>query len=134
MNKLVLDAARKVRRELNPKQIKKGRGRPRPRQQAKVRKLNQQRAHAEKLFRRRHALVRKRSKMSVRQTKRLNELTSVSPTLLTLRMFTDDVHELFSLRRRETKDGKIRRRMRRSAKYLNIPSLAKDSISLANPT
>jgi len=125
MNKLVLAAARKVRRDLNPEQIKKGRGRPSRQQQAKVRKLKEQRAQAEKLFRSRHALVRKRSKMTSAQTNRLDELTSLSPTLVTLRKFTDDVHELFSLRRTPAKAWGIWRRMRRSAKYRNIPSLAK---------
>ena len=63
--------------------------------------------------------------MTSEQTKRLDELTSLSPTFLTLRKFTDDVHELFSLRRRPTKAWQIWRRMRRCVKYLNIPSLAK---------
>ena len=58
MNKLVLDAARQVRRDLKPKQIKKGRGRPSRRQQTRVRKLKEKRAQAEKLFRSRHTLVR----------------------------------------------------------------------------
>ena len=125
MNKLVLDAARQVRRELNPKQIKKGRGRPSRRQQANVRKLKEKRAQAEKLFRHRHVLVRKRSKMTAKQKKRLEQLSSLSPTLVTLRKFTDDVHALFSLRRQPDKAWQIWRRMRRSAKYLEIPSLAK---------
>lgn len=134
VNKLVLAAARKVRRELNPKQIKKGRGRPGRRQQAKVCKLKEQRAQAEKLFRSRHCLVRKRSKMTSGQTKRLEELTSLSPVLVTLREFIDDVHELFSLRRTPARAWRIWRRMRRSAKYRNIPSLAKalEILSKAN--
>lgn len=125
MNKLVLDAARQVRRELKPKQIKKGRGRPSRKQQARARKLKEQKAQAEKLFRNRHVLVRRRSKMTSRQLTLLDELTSLSPVLETLRSFTDDLHELFSLRRSEDKAWQIWRKMRRSAKYLAVPSLAK---------
>ncbi len=125
LNKLVLDAARKVQRELKPKQIKKGRGRPNRKQQAKVRKLKEQRAQADMLFRNRHVLVRKRSKMTTRQQQLLEQLTSLSPTLATLRSFTDDLHALFSLRRTKDQAWRIWRRMRRCAKYLGVPSLAK---------
>jgi hypothetical protein len=125
LNKLVLDAARTVRRELKPKSIKKGRGRPSRKQQAKARKLKAQRAQADKLFRNRHTLVRKRSKMTSKQSKLLGELTSLSPVLRALRSFSDDVHALFSLRRSKQQAWKIWRRMRRSAKYLGVPALAK---------
>ena len=63
--------------------------------------------------------------MTSKQTKRLNELTSLSPVLKTLRSFSDDVHALFSLRRSNQQAWKIWRRMRRSAKYLGVPALAK---------
>jgi hypothetical protein len=125
LNKLVLDAARTVRRALKPKSIKKGRGRPSRKQQARARKLKAQRVQADKLFRNRHTLVRKRSRMTSKQTKRLNELTSLSPVLGTLRSFSDDVHALFSLRRNKYHAWKIWRRMRRSTKYLGVPALAK---------
>ena len=124
VNKLVLDAARTVRRELKPKRIKKGRGRPSRKQQARARKLKAERAKAEKLFRHRHTLVRRRSKMTSRQMTILDELTSLSPVLKTLRDFSDDMHELFSLRRTKKQAWKIWRRMRRCAKYLAAPSLA----------
>ena len=125
INKLVLDAVRQVRRELKPKQIKKGRGRPSRRQQARARKLKEQRAQADLLFRNRHVLVRKRSKMTSGQQKLLEQLPSLSPTLATLRDFTDDLHALFSLRRGKDQAWRIWRRMRRCAKYLQIPSLQK---------
>lgn len=133
VNKLVLDAARQVRRELKPKQIKKGRGRPNRRQKARARILKAQKAQAELLFRHRHVLVRKRSKMSSKQLKLLDELTSLSPVLQTLRDFTDDLHKLFSLRRSNDQAWRIWRRMRRSAKYLAVPSLAKALEVLSKP-
>ena len=136
LNELVLQAARQVRRQIKPKQVKKGRGRPSRRQQARTRRLKLQRAQADKLFRQRHVLVRKRSKMTHRQTKLLNELTSLSPTLKVLRSFVDDVHALFSLRRSKRQAWKVWRRMRRSAQYRALPLLTKalEVLSKANMT
>lgn len=125
VNKLVLDTARQIRRELKPKQIKKGRGRPSRKQQAKTRQLKKQRAQADKLFRHRHVLVRKRSKMTKRHKQVLQELVSLSPVLQTLRSFTDDMHALFTVRRSKHRAWQIWRRMRRSEKYLKVPALKK---------
>ncbi|MCA9124425.1 MAG: transposase [Planctomycetaceae bacterium] len=50
INALVLDAAREVRWELKPKRIKEGKGRPSQRTQARVKKLKEQKAQADKLF------------------------------------------------------------------------------------
>lgn len=134
LGKLVLDATRQVRRDLKPKRIKKGRGRPSRKQQAKARRLKEQQAQADRLFRNRHVLVRKRLKMTNRQKRVLEELTSLSPVLKTLRGFTDDMHALFSLRRSKDQAWKIWRRMRRNKKYLAVPSLAKalDVLTKAN--
>lgn len=134
INKLILKEVRKIRRELKPKQIKKGRGRPSKKMQARVAKLKKKQAQADALFRQRHALVRKRSKMNTKQLEQLDQLTALSPTLATLRKFTDDLHALFSLRRSKTKAWKIWRSMRRRAKYLGIESLAKalEVLSKAN--
>ena len=125
VNKLVLGSARQIRRDLKPKQLKKGCGRPSKKQQARVRKRKEKQKQAEKLFGHRHGLVRKRSNMSQAQKKRLEELTALHPTLSTLRSFSDDIHALFSLRRSMNEAWKIWRRMRRSAKYRSIPQLAK---------
>ena len=133
INKLILGASRDVRKQLKPKQIKKGRGRPSRRQQALVRKKKEKLKQAENLFRNRHDLVRKRSKMSKTQKQRLDLLTSLSPTLVTLRKFTDDLHALFSLRPSPSKAWQIWRRMRRTAKYRQIPALAKALEVLCKP-
>jgi hypothetical protein len=133
INKLVLDAARQIRRELKPKQIKKGRGRPSRKQQAKARRLKKQRAQADKLFRHRHVLVRKRSKMTKQHKQVLEELISLSPVLKTLRSFTDDMHALFTVRRSKHQAWRIWRRMRRNAKYLAVPVLAKARDVLNKP-
>ena len=103
-------------------------------QQARARKRKAQRAQAEKLFRSRYSLARKRSKMTRQQTKRLHELTSLSPVLETLRSFSDDVHAMFSLRRSKQQAWKIWRRIRRSPKYRGVPELAKAVELLSKPT
>lgn len=125
INDYVLDAAREVRRELKPKRIKKGKGRPSRRMRARVKKLKEQRAQADKLFRRRHLLVTKRSNFQADDRSTLNELLSLSPKLGTLRSFVDDLHELFAVRRSKDQAWRIWRRMRRNRAYLNNEHLSK---------
>lgn len=125
MNDHVLDAAREVRREIKPKRIKKGKGRPSKRMRSRVSKLKEQRAQADKLFRRRHLLVTKKSNITAEDRSTLDELLSLSPTLGTLRSFVDDLHELFAVRRSKDQAWKIWRRMRRNQSYLNNEHLRK---------
>ena len=125
INDLVLDAAREVRRELKPKRIKKGKGRPSKRMRDRVKKLKEQKAQADKLFRRRHLLVTKKSNLQANDRSTLDELLSLSPTLGTLRSFVDDLHELFAVRRGKDQAWKIWRRMRRNQSYLKNEHLRK---------
>jgi hypothetical protein len=125
INGHVLDAAREIRREIKPKCIKKGKGRPSKRMRARVRKLKEQRAQADKLFRRRHLLVTKKSNLQADDRSTLDELLNLSPKLGTLRSFIDDLHELFAVRRGKDQAWKIWRRMRRNQSYLNNEHLRK---------
>jgi hypothetical protein len=125
INDHVLDAAREVRRELKPKHIKKGKGRPSRRMRARVKKLKEQRAQADKLFRRRHLLVTKKSNLQANDRLTLSELLSLSPKLGTLRSFVDDLHQLFAVGRGKDRAWKIWRRMRRNRAYLNNEHLRK---------
>lgn len=119
INKHALDAVREVRRALKPKRIKKGRGRPSKRHRARVKKLKEQRAQADKLFRRRHLLVTKPSNLTKEDRPILDELINLSPTLKTLRSFEEDLYELFALRRTPERAWEIWRRMRRNHSYLS---------------
>lgn len=134
IRKHILDAVRAVRRSLKPKRIKKGRGRPSKRQQARVRRLQQEKKRAEALFRNRHLIVKKRSKLTPSQHLRLDELLALSPTLKTLRAFVDDVDQLFAVRRSKKQAWNIWRRMRRMRKYQQVSALAKalEILSKAN--
>lgn len=125
INNHVLDAAREVRREIKPKRIKKGKGRPSRRMRDRVKKLKEQRAQADKLFRRRNLLVTKKSNLQANDRATLDELLSLSPELGTLRSFIDDLHELFAIRRGKDRAWKIWRRMRRNRAYLNNEHLCK---------
>lgn len=125
INDLVLDAAREVRRQLKPKRIKKGKGRPSRRMRARVKKMKEKKAHSDKLLRRRHLLVTKKSNIKANDLKTLEELLSLSPTLRTLRSFVEDLHELFAVRRSKDQAWKIWRRMRRKRAYLNNTHLNK---------
>lgn len=125
INDHVLDAVREVRRAMKPKKIKNGRGRPSRRMRARVKKRKEEKAKADKLFRRRHLLVTKKSNIKTEDQSTLDELLSLSPTLGTLRFFVDDLHELFAVRRSKDQAWKIWRRMRRNRAYLNNPHLCK---------
>ena len=63
VNDHVLNAVGEIRRTLKPKRIKQGRGRPSKRNRARVKKLKKQREQADRLFRRRHLLVTKKSNL-----------------------------------------------------------------------
>lgn len=125
INGHVFDAVREVREELKPKRIKKGRGRPKKRQLARVKKLKAQRAQADKLFRRRHLIVTKQSNIKAKDHSTLEELLSLSPKLKILRSFVNDLHQLFAVRRSKQQAWKIWRRMRRHPSYLKNDSLRK---------
>jgi hypothetical protein len=125
VNDHVLDAVREVRRAIKPKQIKKGRGRPNKRNRARVKKLKEQRAQADRLFRRRHLIVTKKSNLTTKDQSTLDELLSLSPTLGILRSFLNDLHELFAVRRSKDQAWKIWRRMRRHPSYLSNEHLRK---------
>lgn len=125
VNDHVLDAVREVRRALKPKRIKKGRGRPSKRNRARVKKLKEQREQADRLFRRRHLIVTKKSNLKPEDRSTLDDLLSLSPTLGVLRSFVDDLHELFAVRRSKDQAWKIWRRMRHNQSYLSNGHLAK---------
>ena len=125
INDLVLAGVREVRRAMNPKRIKRGKGRPSKRTRARVKKLKEQRERAGRLFRRRHLLVIKKSNLKAEDRATLEELLSLSPTLKTLRSFIDDLHELFAVRRSPNQAWRIWRRMRRHPAYLGNEHLRK---------
>jgi hypothetical protein len=133
INKLVLSEVCVCHRSIGPKKIKKGRGRPSKRQQARIRKLKEKKRQAKLLFRNRYLIVQKRKNLTAADKENLAQLLSISPTLKTLRKFTDDVYALFTLRRSKNQAWKIWRRMRRTAKYRNNPSLRKALDVLSKP-
>jgi hypothetical protein len=90
-----------------------------------VKKRKEQREQADRLFRRRHLIVTKKSNLKTGDQSTLEELLGLSPALGVLRCFVDDLHELFAVRRSKTQAWRIWRRMRRNRSYLNNEHLAK---------
>jgi transposase-like protein len=125
VNDHVLNAVGEIRRTLKPKRIKQGRGRPSKRNRARVKKLKKQREQADRLFRRRHLIVTKKSNLRREDQSTLNELLSLSPTLGVLRLFVNDLHELFAVRRSQAQAWKIWRRIRRDPSYRRNKHLVK---------
>jgi Transposase len=125
VNDHLLDAVREVRRSLKPKRIKKGRGRPSKRIRARVRILKEQHEQADRLFRRRHLIVTKKSNLKPEDRSTLDELLNLSPRLGVLRSFADDLHQLFTVCRSKGQAWKIWRRMRRNRSYVRNEHLAK---------
>jgi len=125
VNDHVLNAVGEIRRTLKPKRIKQGRGRPSKRNRARVKKLKKQREQADRLFRRRHLIVTKKSNLRREDQSTLNELLSLSPTLGVLRLFVNDLHELFAVGRSQAQAWEIWRRIRRNPSYLRNKHLVK---------
>lgn len=134
LNKLVIGEVRRCGRDLKPKPRKKRRvGKPTRLQQSRRRKEKERKRQSDLLFRKRYLIVKRRDRLGRREKAILQQVLSISPTLKTLRRFTDDVHELFSLRRSKSQAWKIWRRMRRTHKYLDNPALSKALKMLSKP-
>lgn len=125
INGHVLDAVRDVRRAIKPQRIKKGRGRPSKRQNNRIKKLQEKKKQAERLFKRRHLIVTKASNMTEQDENTLEELLCLSPVLGTLRSFSEDIQSLFSLKRTKKRAKKIWRRIVSHRTYLANPHLRK---------
>jgi hypothetical protein len=69
--------------------------------------------------------VTKKSNLRREDQSTLNELLSLSPTLGVLRLFVNDLHELFAVRRSQAQAWKIWRRLRRNPSYLRNKHLVK---------
>lgn len=67
----------------------------------------------------------KKSNLRRKDQSTLNELLSLSPTLGVLRLFVNDLHKLFAVRRSQAQAWKIWRRIRRKPSYRRNKHLVK---------
>jgi hypothetical protein len=129
LNKLILDAVRRLRTRLG-RQGRKGRRhkRGRPTKAAKRRRAKQGRSLQEKskfVFKHRHLIVKRRENMSEQEKKRLTTMLEYLPALRSLRKFTDKLHRLFEAEQSEHQAWCRWRGLQQSAEYRAIPELAK---------
>ncbi len=127
LNKLILDAVRRLRTRLG-RQGRKGRRRQRgrPTKAEKRRRAKQGRSLKEKstfVFKHRHLIVKRRENMSEQEKKNLTRMLEYLPALQSLRKFTDKLHQLFEPDQSVHQAWCRWRGLGQSAKFLAIPEL-----------
>jgi transposase len=134
LNKLILDAVRRLRRELGrPGCPGRRRRRGRPSKAQKRCRLKQGRTRWEQskfVFQHRHLIVKRRDKMSVSDQKHLRTMLGYLPSLRTLREFTDKLHRLFEVKQSEHQAWCRWRALHNGLGFKGIPELAKALASL----
>jgi transposase-like protein len=129
INKLVLDALRRLRNRLS-RQGNKGRRKRRGRK-SKVQKSRQQRRgptakdKAKFIFKHRFLIVKRRSELVAVEKKKLRQMRQYLPALGTLREFVDRVYGLFEFEQSEHQARCRRAALVNDRVYQAIPELAK---------
>lgn len=134
LNKLILDAVRRVRMEIG-RQGRKGRRRRRgrPTKAQKRRRAKQGRLLQEKskfIFKHRHLIVKRRENLSAPENKHLQTMLQDLPALRSLRKFADKLHRLFEPEQSEHQAWCRWHALQASADFKAIPELAKALESL----
>jgi transposase-like protein len=134
LNKLILDALRRLRRKLG-RQGRKGRRRKRgrPTKAAQHRRAQQGMSLKEKskfVFKHRYLIVKRRENLSVQETKNLQTLLAYAPMLAPLRKFADKLHRLFEPEQSERQAWCRWRALQACVEFQAIPELAKALASL----
>jgi len=134
LNKLILDAVRRLRTKL-ARQGRKGRRRQRgrPTKAAKRRRAKRGKSLQEKskfVFKHRHLLVKRRENLSESENQNLKTLLEYLPALRSLRQFTDKLHRLFEPAQSEHQAWCRWRALQRSVEFKAIPELVKALESL----
>ena len=134
LNKLILDAVRRLRTRLG-RQGRKGRRRQRgrPTKAEKRRRAKQGRSLQEKskfVFKHRHLIVKRRENLRAQEQKNLKTMLEYLPSLRWLRKFTDKLHRLFEPKQSEYQAWCRWRALQGSVEFQAIPELAKALESL----
>ena len=134
LNKLILDAVRRLRKEMG-RQGRKGRrrrrGRPSKAQQR--RRAQQGKLLKEKskfIFKHRHLIVKRRENLSEQEKKHLQTVLEYLPALRSLRKFADKLHGLFEVKQSEHQAWCRWRALQASVAFQAIPELAEALKSL----
>jgi transposase-like protein len=134
LNKLILDAVRRLRMGLG-RQGRKGRRRKRgrPTKAEKRRRAKQGSSLQEKakyVFKHRHLIVKRRENLSEQDEKHLKTMLAYLPALGCLRTFADKLHRLFEPEQSEHQAWCRWHALQGSAEFKAIPELAKALESL----
>jgi transposase len=134
LNKLILDAVRRLRTKLG-RQGRKGprRKRGRPSKAEKRRRAKQGRSLKEKskfVFKHRHLIVTRRENLSEQQKKNLQTMLEYLPALRSLRKFADKLHRLFEPKQSEHQAWCRWRALQDSVEFKAIPELVQALESL----
>jgi transposase-like protein len=134
LNKLILDAVRRLRMQVG-RQGRKGRRRRRgrPSKAEKRRRAKQGKSLKEKskfIFKHRHLIVKRRENLSTPEKKHLQMMLEYVPTLRSLRKFADKLHRLFEPEQSEHQAWCRWHALQASAEFKAIPELAKALESL----
>lgn len=134
LNKLMLDAVRRLRMQMG-RQGRKGRrrrrGRPtkaQKRRRAKQGKLLQEKSKF--VFKHRHLIVKRRENLSAQENEHLKTMVKSLPALGSLRKFADKLQRLFAPEQSEHQAWCRWRALQASAEFQAIPELAKALESL----
>ena len=134
LNKLILDAVRRLRAKLGRQGCKgRRRRRGRPTKAEKRRRARQGNSLKEKskfVYKHRHLIVKRRENMSEQENKNLITMLEYVPALRSLRDFADKLHQLFEPEQSEHQAWCRWRALQSSAAFKAIPELAKALASL----
>lgn len=133
INKLVLDAVRRSRRELDRRGRrgrKRRRGRPKKGSQARRQRVRL-RDQAKFVYQRRHLVVKRHDRLTAEEKRDLTKLLQVSPGLGVLRAFVDEMHRLFERGQTEATAWRRHAVLLGRAAYAAVPELAKVLAMLA---
>ena len=134
LNKLILDAVRRMRMEVG-RQGRKGRRRKRgrPTKAEKRRRAKQGKLLKDKakfVFKHRHLIVKRRENLREQEQKNLQKMLEYMPALKSLRKFADKLHRLFEPEQSEHQAWCRWRALQQSVEFQAIPELAKALESL----
>jgi len=134
LNKLILDAVRRLRTKLG-RQGRKGRRRKRgrPTKVDKRRRAKQGKSLQEKskfIFKHRYLIVTRRENLNEQEKKNLKKVMEYLPALKSLRKFADKLHRLFEPNQSEQQAWSRWRALQSCAEFKAIPELEKALESL----
>jgi hypothetical protein len=124
INRSVLNAVRRLRRQLaqRGKKGRRGKGKAAKRQRAQQRRTLKQQAHF--VFKHRYLITQRRDKLSERQRQDLTTMLEYLPELQSLRQFVDDVQATLALDQTSEAAWQRRAQLRRQRRFRAIPELA----------